>query len=100
MIAVSNTTPLRYLIAIEQEQLFSGVFEKVFVPLAVHEELTKMATPERVRNVIRSLPSWYEVRKVRSSRGTKFARYKVHLWFLSRQRCIAANDNPSYSLKL
>jgi predicted nucleic acid-binding protein len=72
MIAVSNTTPLRYLIAIEQEQLFSGAFEKVFVPSAVHEELTKMATPERVRNVIRSLPSWYEVREVRSSRGTKF----------------------------
>lgn len=67
MIAVSNTTPLRYLIAIEQEQLFSGVFEKIFVPPAVHEELTKMATPERVRNVIRSLPSWYEVREVQSS---------------------------------
>ncbi len=67
MIAVSNTTPLRYLVAIEQEHLFPGVFEKIFVPAAVHEELTKMATPERVRNLIRSLPSWYEVREDQSS---------------------------------
>lgn len=67
MIAVSNTTPLRYLIAIEQEHLFPGVFEKIFVPSVVHEELTKMATPEHVRNLIRSLPPWYEVREVRST---------------------------------
>jgi len=32
MIAVSNTTPLRYLIAIEQEHLLPQLFEKVFVP--------------------------------------------------------------------
>lgn len=43
------------------------MFEKVFVPLAVHEELTKMATPERVRTLIRTLPSWYEVREVQGS---------------------------------
>jgi predicted nucleic acid-binding protein len=32
MKAVSNTTPLRYLIAIEQEHLLGKLFEKVFVP--------------------------------------------------------------------
>ena len=46
MKAVSNTTPLRYLIAIEQEHLLGKLFEKVFVPLAVHEELTDARTPE------------------------------------------------------
>ena len=40
MKAVSNTTPLRYLIAIEQEHLLGKLFEKVLVPVAVHEELT------------------------------------------------------------
>jgi predicted nucleic acid-binding protein len=65
MIAVSNTTPLRYLIAIGQEQLFPGLFEKVFVPSEVHEELTKIRTPERVRRLVQSLPSWYVVREVR-----------------------------------
>jgi predicted nucleic acid-binding protein len=36
MKAVSNTTPLRYLIAIEQEHLLGQLFEKVYVPVAVH----------------------------------------------------------------
>jgi len=49
MKAVSNTTPLRYLIAIEQEHLLGKLFEKVFVPVAVHEELTDAKTPEIVR---------------------------------------------------
>ena len=46
MKAVSNTTPLRYLIAIEQEHLLGKLFEKVLVPVAVHEELTDAKTPE------------------------------------------------------
>lgn len=72
MIAVSNTTPLRYLIAIEQEDLFPGVFEKVFVPSEVHEELTNARTPERVREFVRSSPPWYEVREVRNAPAIPF----------------------------
>jgi predicted nucleic acid-binding protein len=41
MKAVSNTTPLRYLIAIEQDDLLGQLFEKVFVPVAVYEELNR-----------------------------------------------------------
>jgi predicted nucleic acid-binding protein len=62
MIAVSNTTPLRYLIAIDQEHLLGELFEKVFVPVAVHVELTDERTPEKVRRRISSLPAWFEVR--------------------------------------
>lgn len=64
MKAVSNTTPLRYLIAIEQEHLLGRLFEKVFVPVAVHEELTDARTPENVRRCVASLPAWLEVRTV------------------------------------
>jgi hypothetical protein len=39
MNAVSNTTPLRYLIAIQQEYLLGKLFEKVFVPVAVQEDV-------------------------------------------------------------
>jgi len=46
MIAVSDTTPLRYLIAIGQEQLLGQLFKIVFVPTAVHEELTESRAPE------------------------------------------------------
>jgi predicted nucleic acid-binding protein len=52
MKAVSNTTPLRYLIAIEQDDLLGQLFERVFVPVAVYEELTEARTPETVRCLV------------------------------------------------
>jgi predicted nucleic acid-binding protein len=72
MIAVSNTTPLRYLIAIGRENLFGQLFEKVFVPPAVYEELTDPRTPEIVRRRVSSLPAWFEVRTVRETAATVF----------------------------
>jgi predicted nucleic acid-binding protein len=72
MIAVSNTTPLRYLIAIEQEHLLGQLFKSVFVPTAVHEELTEARAPENVRLRVLSLPSWYEVRAVQESQENVF----------------------------
>jgi predicted nucleic acid-binding protein len=72
MKAVSNTTPLRYLIAIEQEHLLGQLFEKVFVPEAVHEELTDSRTPETVRGRVLSMPAWYEVRQVQETQTTIF----------------------------
>jgi predicted nucleic acid-binding protein len=72
MKAVSNTTPLRYLIAIEQEHLLGKLFEKVFVPVAVHEELTDAKTPEIVRRRVASLPAWFEVRSVDEMRMPTF----------------------------
>lgn len=72
MIAVSNTTPLRYLIAIEQEHLLGQLFEKVFVPAAVYAELTETRTPEIVRRRVLSLPPWFEVRAVREKADTVF----------------------------
>jgi predicted nucleic acid-binding protein len=72
MKAVSNTTPLRYLIASEQQHLLGQLFEKVFVPVAVHEELRDARTPESVRNRVLSLPAWFEVRTVQEIQGTAF----------------------------
>jgi len=72
MKAVSNTTPLRYLIAIEQEHLLGQLFEKVFVPVAVHEELTDSRTPETVRGRVLSLPDWFEVRMMQETQTTTF----------------------------
>jgi predicted nucleic acid-binding protein len=72
MKAVSNTTPLRYLIAIEQEHILGQLFEKVFVPVAVHEELTDSRTPETVRSRVLSMPPWFEVRTVQETQTTTF----------------------------
>jgi predicted nucleic acid-binding protein len=72
MKAVSNTTPLRYLIAIEQEHLLGQLFEKVLIPVAVHEELTDSRTPETVRGRVLSMPAWFEVRTVQGTQTTTF----------------------------
>jgi predicted nucleic acid-binding protein len=72
MKAVSNTTPLQYLIAIEQKHLLGQQFEKVFVPVAVHEELTDSKTPETVRGRVLSMPTWFEVRTVQETQTTAF----------------------------
>src|SRR5580658_4830736 len=72
MKAVSNTTPLRYLIAIDQDHLLGKLFEKVFVPDAVHKELTDARTPEVVRRRVMSLPSWFEVRTLPETQTSTF----------------------------
>jgi predicted nucleic acid-binding protein len=72
MKAVSNTTPLRYLIAIEQDHLLGKLFEMVFVPTAVHEEWTDARTPEIVRRLVMSVPAWLRVRTVAETQGTTF----------------------------
>ena len=60
------------MIAIEQEHLFGQLFEKVFVPVAVHEELTDSRTPETVRGRVLSLPDWFEVRMMQETQTTTF----------------------------
>ena len=72
MIAVSNTTPLRYLVAIGQDDLLGGLFDKVYIPIGVHEELTDPKTPEVVRRRILSLPTWLEIRAVREVNTAEF----------------------------
>jgi predicted nucleic acid-binding protein len=70
MIAVSNTTPLRYLFAIEQDHLLGQLFEKVFIPTAVFDELTEARTPDKVRHRILAPPAWLEVHAVRENPAT------------------------------
>lgn len=47
-IVVSNTSPLRYLVCIGEEHLWSRLFGKVLIPPAVFRELTHANAPERV----------------------------------------------------
>ena len=72
MVAVSNTTPLRYLIAIGQDNLLGRLFDKLCIPVGVHEELTDPKAPEAVRNRILSLPTWLEICAVREAHPAEF----------------------------
>ena len=58
---VSNTSPLNYLVLIDQIQLLSALYGRVFVPQSVYEELKAPETPEVVRSWIANPPRWLEI---------------------------------------
>ncbi len=62
MLVVADASPLRYLIAINQQELLVQIFEEVVATSAVIAELTAPSTPEIVRATVRSHPDWLLVR--------------------------------------
>lgn len=63
MIVVSDTTPLRYLIEIEQVQILEALFGKIIIPEKVAEELQRPKTPQKVKDWVLARPGWLEIRK-------------------------------------
>ena len=55
---VSDTSPLNYLILIEAIELLPRLFSEVIIPPAVSRELSRIETPEIVRNWLTNAPSW------------------------------------------
>jgi predicted nucleic acid-binding protein len=72
MFAVSNTTPLRYLVAIAHERLLEMLFDRVLIPEAVYAELTDARTPEQVRQLILSPPQWLQIAQAPSIEQGQF----------------------------
>lgn len=64
MIVVADATPLNVLIRIGQADLFPALFGRVLIPVQVEQELLHAHTPEQVRRLIASRPSWLEVHQV------------------------------------
>jgi predicted nucleic acid-binding protein len=58
---VSNTTPLNYLVLIEAVQLLPRLYQRILIPPAVREELTRPRAPEAVRLWVAQSPPWLEV---------------------------------------
>ncbi len=58
---VSDTSPLNYLILIEQINLLPQLYSRVLIPASVYEELNAPETPDLVRTWRASLPDWLEV---------------------------------------
>jgi len=63
MIVVSDTTPLRYLIEIEQARILEALFGKIIIPEKVAEELQRSKTPQKVKDWMLARPDWLEIRK-------------------------------------
>lgn len=64
MIVVSNTTPIHYLILIEQIHLLHELYDRVVVPQAVFDEMQRAETPAEVRAFVANRPAWLEVQAV------------------------------------
>jgi len=64
MIVVSDTTPLRHLIAIGEADLLQHLFGSVIIPAAVLSELRADSTPAAVKSWIDKRPDWLEARNV------------------------------------
>jgi predicted nucleic acid-binding protein len=61
MIVVSNTSPLYYLIAVQQAEILPQLFETIYVPPAVIRELSHANTPPAVRQWAATQPSWLRI---------------------------------------
>ena len=57
-LVVADTGPLNYLILIEQIEVLPALFENVFVPEIVRDELRHDEAPESVRRWIAQPPTW------------------------------------------
>lgn len=63
IVVVSDTSPLRYLILVEQVDLLPLLFDQVLIPPAVLREMGQPRTPEPVRLWAVSPPGWLIVRQ-------------------------------------
>jgi predicted nucleic acid-binding protein len=57
MIVIADTSPLNYLVLIEEVEILSRLFGIVIIPPAVFEELSDPETPTAVRDWIAKRPS-------------------------------------------
>jgi predicted nucleic acid-binding protein len=62
MIVVADTSPLNYLLLIDEIDLLPAIFGQVLLPQAVFQELAHAKTSPRVRQWVADLPTWLEVR--------------------------------------
>jgi predicted nucleic acid-binding protein len=61
MIVVADTSPINYLILIEEIDILTKMYGRVVIPRTVHHELLRPSAPEMVRAWISQLPAWLEV---------------------------------------
>jgi predicted nucleic acid-binding protein len=66
MIVVADTSPLNYLVLIDQIDLLPALFGRVLLPQAVFRELQHPKTSSKVSQFVAHLPAWLEVRTATS----------------------------------
>jgi hypothetical protein len=58
LLVVADTSPIRYLVEIGHIGLLPQLFERIFIPSLVYDELRHPSAPAAVRAWTNSLPAW------------------------------------------
>lgn len=74
MIAVSDASPLHYLIVTDAVYLLPLFYRTVWIPEAVFRELDDPLTPHAVRLWMNSPPNWLETRAVNPRSSVELVR--------------------------
>jgi predicted nucleic acid-binding protein len=64
MIVIADTSPLNYFILLSHVEALQSLYGRVIIPQAVADELNSPKSPKPVRDWVRCLPDWLEVRQV------------------------------------
>jgi predicted nucleic acid-binding protein len=64
MIVVADTSPLNYLVLIDQISCLQKLYGHIFIPEAVIIEMSDSGAPSAVQDWVRNLPVWVESRKI------------------------------------
>ena len=67
MTVVSNTSPLRYLVAAGQADLLAKLFGTILIPAAVEREILDLHAPPSVQHWMAQRPPWLKVREVQTT---------------------------------
>ena len=62
MIVVADTSPINYLVLIEEIGILPIMYGRVVIPHTVREEPTRASAPQLVRAWVGHPPVWLEVR--------------------------------------
>ena len=62
LLVIADAGPLHYLVLIGYSDILPALFERVFVPTLVRNELAHTEAPEIVRAWMENPPGWLEVR--------------------------------------
>jgi len=67
MTVVSNTSPLRYLVAAGQADLFVKLFGTILIPAAVEREILDPHAPPAMQLWMAQRPTWLRLREVQTA---------------------------------
>lgn len=74
IVVVADTSPLNYLVQINFDHVLPALYERVFVPSAVLEELGHPRAVATVREWLTHVPSWLVVQQVAEVSDPQLAR--------------------------